>query len=701
MRCLLTFVLAASSCWCVAQESPFAKFGKITPEHLQTKAYPIDSSAAAVVLSDIGHASIEGNSNGWFSVVTTRHKVVHVLKKPAYDEATAEVLLYTDGTDPEKLVELKAVTYNLEGGKVVETPLEKSSVFTEKRDKNLIVKKFTLPAVKEGSIIEYRYKVTSPYLSNVDPWCFQGSIPVLWSEFIFSAPQFYTYGFVSHGYVKAFVTERKDRTGRFTVTESRTAGPTENYNFTAGVADHRWVMKDVPELKPESYTSTLKNHIACIEFQLTSQNLPLTPKDYRASWTGLAKELMEADYFAGGIQGNNNWLSDAVKAVVAGAGTETEKARKIYQHVRDRFTCTRFSGLHVEQSPKATFKSGKGSAAEINLLLTAMLRNAGLSADPVILSKTSNGYAYDLYPMLSRFNYAVTQVLADGKTLYLDAAHSRLGFGKLLPECYNGHARVVNAEATPLYLMADSLQDRKVTVLLLNRGSKGLWEGHMNQTPGYFESYALRNRIATDGRNVFFKDVQRDFGTDIEVSDPHVDSLTDYDEPLGIRYAVSFNPPQEDVLYVNPMFGEGYKKNPFVSLERLYPVEMPCASDETYVLSLEVPEGYAVDELPRQIMVKFDPEGKSYFEYRVQSSGGVVLLRSRVKLARALFQPEEYDSLREFFNLIVKKHNEQIVFKKKTAAPKEPEKSVGPGNGQRPHETPPSSRRQPFALHQN
>jgi hypothetical protein len=32
---------------------------------------------------------------------------------------------------------------------------------------------------------------------------------------------------------------------------------------------------------------------------------------------------------------------------------------------------------------------------------------------------------------------------------------------------------------------------------------------------------------------------------------------------------------------------------------------------------------------------------------------------------RALFVPEEYETLREFFSLVVKKHSEQIVFKKK------------------------------------
>jgi hypothetical protein len=36
-----------------------------------------------------------------------------------------------------------------------------------------------------------------------------------------------------------------------------------------------------------------------------------------------------------------------------------------------------------------------------------------------------------------------------------------------------------------------------------------------------------------------------------------------------------------------------------------------------------------------------------------------------MRITRTLYMPDEYESLREFFNLVVSKHNEQIVFKKK------------------------------------
>ena len=87
--------------------------------------------------------------------------------------------------------------------------------------------------------------------------------------------------------------------------------------------------------------------------------------------------------------------------------------------------------------------------------------------------------------------------------------------------------------------------------------------------------------------------------------------------------------------------------------------------DETYNLQLEVPLGYVVDELPKPIVVKLNEQDEGIFEYRISQAGDNISFRSRIRFSRSYFMPDEYEMLREFFNLIVKKQAEQIVFKKK------------------------------------
>jgi hypothetical protein len=219
--------------------------------------------------------------------------------------------------------------------------------------------------------------------------------------------------------------------------------------------------------------------------------------------------------------------------------------------------------------------------------------------------------------------------------------------------------------ATPLYLSSDSLKERKFTSVFIINDEKGNLVGSKQQMPGYYESAELRSKIKEKGKEEFLKGIKKDFGSMIEISNPVIDSLNNPEYVLGIKYDFDIKDEKEDIIYLNPMFGEGYKENPFKSATRFYPVEMPYAMDEIYNLQLEVPQGYVVDELPEQIIVKFNEKEEGIFEYRISRSGNNISLRSRITFKRSTFVPAEYEDLREFFSLIVKKHNEQIVFKKK------------------------------------
>lgn len=673
MKQLLFIILCISNLQIFAQKSsvqkPPVKYGDVSEKDFSNKAYSIDNNANAVVIADIGSSNIEGNNKGWFSLVFKRYKRVHVLNKNGYDEANVSIDLYTSGSSSggeEQLDKVRAVTYNLENGKVVETKLDvKTSVFKDKLSKNWFVKKFTLPNVKEGSIIEYEYSITSDFLRNLHPWEFQGSYPCLWSEYNLSLPAFLGYVFLTQGYKTYDIQQNSSRNEEFRLSDNSGAGASERYAISSLVTDYRWVIKDVPALKEESYTSTINNHIAKIEFQLSEYRQPLTYQNVMGTWTKLAEDLLKSEDFGQQLNKDNGWMNDISSPLVKGIGSKQEQAKKIFEYVRDHFTCTDHSEKWLDQSLKNLVKSKNGSVSEINLLLTGLLKHENIDADPVILSTRSHGYTFPLYPILDKFNYVICRAIIDGKNYYLDASEPRLGFGHLPLRCYNGHARVINESAEAIELSPDSITERKFTSVFVSNDEKGNLIGGIMQSPGYYESIDLRDRIKEKGQDQLIKDIKKAFGSEIEIKNPRIDSLDKYDYNLGLNYDFDLKLGKEDILYVNPMFGEGYKENPFKSAERLYPVEMPFDINETYNLQFEVPAGYAIDELPKSVMVKLNEESDGIFEYRISESGGHISFRSTIKFKRAYFLPEEYESLREFFNLIVKKQNEQIVFKKK------------------------------------
>ncbi|HMU46794.1 MAG TPA: transglutaminase domain-containing protein [Chitinophagaceae bacterium] len=668
---LLKLPLSILLLWLLAnpvysQDKSTAKFGNVTEKDFATKIYSLDSNANAVVLADIGSSDFEGNNKGWFSLVFKHFKRVHILNKNGYDVADVEIPLYSDGDLEEQLDRLKAVTYNLENGKVVETKLDvKANVFKDKIDKNWVVKKFTFPNIKEGSIIEFEYTVISDYLQNLRSWEFQGKYPRIWSEYNVSIPQFFSYVFLTQGEKIYDINTRKERSEAFNVVDGQGIGSSDRYRINANVADYKWVKKNVKPLKEESYTSTINNHIAKIEFQLSEYREPLVYKRVMGTWEKLTEDLLKSEIFGDQLSKDNGWLKDIVRPVTAGASGSMDKAKRIYAFVRDNYTCTDHSDLFLGQTLKSVAKSRNGTVSEINLLLTAMMKYENIDADPVILSTRSHGYVFALYPILSRFNYVITRVGIDGQSYYLDASEPGLGFGHLPVECYNGHARIVNPAATAIQFDSESLKETSFTSVFVINDDKGNLIGSMQKSPGYYESLSYRSKIREKGAEQLKTDLKKSFGMEAVFSNFHIDSVDRPDDPIKVSYDFDMVSNGEDIIYMNPMFGEGYKENPFKSAERAYPVEMPFTFDETYNLQTEVPAGYVVDELPKSMVVKLNEEGDGVFEYRLSQSGNTISFRSRITMNRAYFLPEEYDMLREFFGLVVKKQAEQIVFKKK------------------------------------
>ena len=170
------------------------KFGKIDMDELKMTVCEKDTSASAMVLGDFGDVSFQYNrTEGYFEVYLKRFTRIKIFNKNGYEWADHEISLYDDNNITEDVTFLKGYTYNLENGKLVKSKLTKESTFQEKTQKNWKTKKFSMPNVREGSIIEYSYVIKSNYIFNLPEWYFQYTIPVRWSELNISIPEYYYY----------------------------------------------------------------------------------------------------------------------------------------------------------------------------------------------------------------------------------------------------------------------------------------------------------------------------------------------------------------------------------------------------------------------------------------------------------------------------------------------------------------------------
>ena len=650
-----------------AQDKSNIKFGKISVADFNLTIEKFDSGANAVIIADIGNTSFEGNNQGFFTLIFTRFIRVKILNKNGFDIGKQQILLYHDEEGHfEKISGLKGSTYNLENGVVSETKLDDKSVFNEKYSKNYDLIKITMPALKENTIFDLVYTVKSPFDTELRPWTFQGEYPRLWSEYEVTIPPPYHYVMRLQGDQQFDVNTAKEIMGNYSIREENGTSQSQSYNISGPSTYRRWVKKNVPALHEEPFTTTLDNYNSRVAFQLnyfqwTNES---EKHDHMTTWATRSKALLEDENFGIALNYENGWMRDELTGITAGSNSDEERANKIFCFIRNNFKSTR-EGLYAHNSLKSVFKSRQGNVAEINLLLTAMLRKAGISADPVILSTRDNGIANASYPLISEYNYVICVAYINSKIYKLDASEPFNGFGQLPVSCYNGWGHVINeARPIPLPIFADSVRESSMISVLIFNDDNGKPTGTYRSLMGRSESSDVRQTISQTSEKEYERKIQTACGSDISIQNFAIDSLKQYDFPIVVHYEFDLkNMGSSDILYFDPMFGEQYKTNPFKAMERHYPVEIPYLIDETYLLTMDIPNGYQVDELPKSARVAYN-ENEGQFEYLFQKGENNLQMRVHLKLNKAFFPVDEYGTLRDFFAFVVKKENEQVVFKK-------------------------------------
>ena len=530
-----------------AQDKLPIKFGKVSLTDFAIKSVVIDSNTNAVIIADVGISEFIANTTDLsFSIIFKRKQRIKLINKNGFDAATITIPLFrlSDGQE-EKLEDLDAHTFNIENGEVIDTKLEKAAVFTQQETKNWTNKKFTFPAIKEGSIIEFTYQIKSDFFFNFQSWEFQRAYPVLWSQYDATIPEFFKYVILSQGY-HPFVVKKTEQSRisfsfiKRSLTNHSGFNPggnseVNNFNIDGMIEYHTWIMKDVPALKEEPFTTTIRNSIAKVEFQLKQIAYPNTaPKSYMNTWEKASDEMLTDENFGIPIKRTNNWLDEDVNVVVKNASTLVDKAKKIYAYVRDNFTCTNYNRTNITTTLKDVIKTKSGSVADINLLLIAMLRNQHIAVEPVILSTRTHGITNQYYPIMDKFNYVIAQVIIDGVTYHLDASQPRLAFARLPLNVYNGHARVVNEKALPVFFIADSIAEGNSISVFISNIDKGGVEGAMQNKMGYYQSLSLRNKIAKSSLADYTKSISAGYTDEITINNIQIDSLKILDEPVEL-----------------------------------------------------------------------------------------------------------------------------------------------------------------------
>jgi hypothetical protein len=87
----------------------------------------------------------------------------------------------------------------MEGGKVVKTSLKKSEMVKKKIDEHNYLVEFTVPNVKEGTVIEYEYTIHSQLFWQLRDWYAQCDIPVVYAKLDMNIPNYLLFNIEEQG----------------------------------------------------------------------------------------------------------------------------------------------------------------------------------------------------------------------------------------------------------------------------------------------------------------------------------------------------------------------------------------------------------------------------------------------------------------------------------------------------------------------
>ncbi|MFK8005718.1 MAG: DUF3857 domain-containing protein [Saprospiraceae bacterium] len=642
------FIICSTPIFSQTQKEP--KFGKISLEQLQKTVDEKFPDAHAVVLFDYGTAYYRFLPNAGLRLNTERHIAIQFFDNTKFDLATFEIPLYHNTRNKEKLEGVKGYTYNLTDGKFDRVKFSKKDIIKEEIHDNLDVKKITMPNVKKGSIIELRYNVASDYYSSMNPWYFQGSVPTRYSEYNIEVPEFFTFNKNMAGYFSPHIKKRKETS-------------MEGFRvFTEG-----WAMTDLPAFEEEDYMRSYKNYISKLNFELKSIQIPFRGVEYfTQSWEKIRGDLMKNKYFGGALKRvRSSKMTDIVEQYES--GSDQERMIGIYEHIKKSMKWNGRKNKFSRTGIAKILKEESGNSGDINLALIATLRKAGFKVDPVVLSTRDNGMLPLTHPSIDNLNYVIAAVQLEGKTIYLDATDDYYPAGILPLRCFNGNAVVLKKEQAVLTKNLKPLaQYKSVTQNKLTMTPDGTLEGIMKKTKSGYQAINFRKAYdRADNEEAFVESLQNK-QEGLTIKSYTVENVIDSYKPIKEEYVVSLDDKIEmagDLIYLNPMLNSAYSENPFKMKKRQFPVDYAIPIEETYMFQFDVPEGYIVESMPESSTIGL-PEKATFFSYSAKVIGGKITVISRIKITKTIFMESEYEALKEFYNLIIKKHSEQIVLKK-------------------------------------
>lgn len=652
LLCLALLCLGASSTFS-QQIYKLEKWGKIPEADLKLTHCPFDSAATSMVLQEVGNSELTYTRDGWRVAFDYRTRI-KIFDESALDKGNLRIY-YRSDREVESFKDLDVQVVSPDG---VVQKVKSDNVFTEQVTKKVSAKKVFIPNLQKGSIVEYRYQLESAFIYTLyETWYFQQDIPVRWSQLTVTIPQYFTYVYLMQA-------PRK-----FDLNESHPESITPPFGSAYSATITTFGLSNLPAIKDEAYITTLNDYRSHIGFQLSEINFPgQSVEKVMTSWPELAKKMIESESFGEQyLKGNNfNKIWADFKKSVPETTPKAELPEKVLRFVSNSMKWNGEHRRYSENGLDAAYTQKTGSTADLNLAVVALLRKLDFDCVPMLISTRDHGKMYSIYPFADQFNTVVAFLYEGEGGHTIDATNPMRPFGQLRGECYNGEGWLVD-EKRPNWVDIDAPEYSETWLGNAKIDESGEMSGHFTLVRTGSAATGWRSDLEGENEPDFVKE---HFAT--EYAERSLDSVVIHDrkaldKPIKIDFHCAIPnaaSPVNDFLYVRPVLDFFVTENPLKSIKRSFPVNFTYPMKAQYVLNLDIPKGYTIEDLPQPARITLPNNGGKIQFSCGKTSETQIQVVLKMNIAQIEFAPSEYDGLRQFFELMADKVQFQLALKK-------------------------------------
>ncbi|HEY5407364.1 MAG TPA: DUF3857 domain-containing protein [Ginsengibacter sp.] len=618
----------------IAQSSPFADKLGVSADELNYKECPFDKEATAVVFVD----EAESDYNDEYNLITYHHVKLKILKDKGIEYGNIEIPYYLED-DFENISSVEGTIYNNDN-MVSSRKLDKKSVYTQKENKYWGEVKFAFPEVKAGSIIEYTYESSKKSYGGLKEWIFQQEIPVLKSKYL--------------------VTILPNTEFAYAVQKS----PEMNIDIKPNNSEGKitFEMDNIAGLRDEKYIDSKNDYLQKVSFQLSK----FQDRRYMTSWDQVNNEMFTDADFYGQLKKNLSGTDDFIKSLQQD-NIDLSKMKKVYAYVRNNITWNNINSKYSPDGVKQAWDKKTGTSGDINLILINLLRQAGLDANPMLVSERYNGRVHRETTMVDQFNTVYACVTINNKQYYLDAT-DKYNSCTLTPyEILNTTAFIVTRKKGNLIDIIDTTALYRENISIDATVNK---EGLLNATfAANSIDYARDYRVKNLRTNTMAENEKLFAGNTTGLNFSDFKTVNADSDLVPLTTKGSFSMPlnnSNEYYFLTANLLTGLNDNPFISENRFSNINFGYKQSIQLSFLIEIDKSFTIDALPKSVKLT-DPDGDIIFTRLVYSDKeqNVMKIVSTFEIKQNLYPVSQYEIIKNFYKKLFEMLNEQIVLKKK------------------------------------